>query len=201
MGTDSGRGALSLFSRLEQKQERWEEAINSIDFLHSTAAARRGALSINLLAGLDARLVCCPLNSIARTIVKIGAHKTGVRESTRLVNKPLSSLRMSQYLRVTVSLDIQEARNVSRIRFHLPRAEDPKSYRLISLLHVSFKILEVLIYARVEPIVDPLLPREHAGFRHGRSTADMVTLLTQDIEDSFLAKKGEAVFVDFVERK
>ena len=30
---------------------------------------------------------------------------------------------------------------------------------------------------------------EQAGFRHGRSTIDKVTLLTQDIEESFLAKK------------
>jgi len=72
---------------------------------------------------------------------------------------------------------------------------DPKSYyRPISLLCVPFKILERLIYARVDPVIDPLLP---AGFRHGRSTVDQVTLLIQDIEDSFSAKKKAAsVFVD-----
>jgi len=74
---------------------------------------------------------------------------------------------------------------------------DPKSYRLISLLCVSFKILERLIYARVESIIDPLLPQEQAGLRHGRSAVDQVTLLTQDIEDSFSAKrKSGAVFDD-----
>jgi len=74
---------------------------------------------------------------------------------------------------------------------------DPKSYRPISLLCVPFKILERLIYARVETITDPLLPQEQAGFRHGRSTVDQVTLLTQDIDDSFSAKKkAGAVFVD-----
>jgi len=74
---------------------------------------------------------------------------------------------------------------------------DPKSYRPISLLCVPFKILERLIYARVEPIIDPLLPQEQAGFRHGRSAVDQVTLLTQDIEDRFSAKqKAGAVFVD-----
>ena len=72
---------------------------------------------------------------------------------------------------------------------------DPKSYRPISLLCVSYKIL--LIYARVEPLIDPLLPKEQAGFRRGKSTVDQVVLLTQNIEDSFEAKKkAGAVFID-----
>jgi len=41
-----------------------------------------------------------------------------------------------------------------------------------------------------------MLPHEQAGFRHERSTDDQVTLLNQDIEDSFSAKKAGAVFVD-----
>ena len=43
---------------------------------------------------------------------------------------------------------------------------DPKSYRPISLLCVPFEILERLIYVHVETIIDPLLPRKQAGFRH-----------------------------------
>jgi len=74
---------------------------------------------------------------------------------------------------------------------------DAKSYRPISLLCVPFNIVERLIYARVKTIIDPLLPQEQAGFRHKRSAIDQVTLLTQDIEDSFSAKKkARAVFVD-----
>ena len=73
---------------------------------------------------------------------------------------------------------------------------DPKSYQPISLLYVSYKILESLIYARVEPLINPLLPKEQAGFRRGKSTVDQVVLLTQNIEDSFEAKKkAGAVFV------
>jgi len=65
------------------------------------------------------------------------------------------------------------------------------------MLCVPFKTLERLIYTRVEPIIDPLLPQEQAGFRHGRSTINQVTLLTQDIENSFSAKKkAGAVFID-----
>ena len=73
---------------------------------------------------------------------------------------------------------------------------DPKSYRPISLLCVLFKILERLIYARVDPNIHLLLSCEQAGFWHGRSTVDQATLLTQDIEDSFSAKKkAGTVFV------
>ena len=62
---------------------------------------------------------------------------------------------------------------------------------------MSYKILDRLIYARVEPLIDPLLPKEKAGFRHGKSTVDQVVLLTQNVEDSFEAKKkAGAVFVD-----
>ena len=76
-------------------------------------------------------------------------------------------------------------------------AEDPKSYRPISLICVPYKILERLIHARDERIVDPLLPREQAEFRRERSTVDQTGLLTQNIEDSFEAKKkADAVFVD-----
>ena len=74
---------------------------------------------------------------------------------------------------------------------------DLKSYRPISLLCVSYMIFERLIYARVEPLIDPLLPKEQAGFRRGKSIVDQVVLLTQNIEDSFEAKKkAGAVFVD-----
>ena len=77
---------------------------------------------------------------------------------------------------------------------------DPKSYRPISLLCVPYKILERLIYARVEPLIDPLLPKEQAGFRSGKLTVDQAVLLTQNIEDSFEAKKKynkrSAIFID-----
>ena len=74
---------------------------------------------------------------------------------------------------------------------------DPKSYRPKSLLCVPYKILERLIYALVKPLIDPLLPKQQAGFRRGKSTADQVVLLTQNIEDSFEAKKkAGAVFVN-----
>ena len=75
--------------------------------------------------------------------------------------------------------------------------KNPKSYRPISLLCVPYKIHEMLVDTRVEPIIDPQLPNEQAGFRHRRSTVDQTVLLTQNIEDSFEAKKkAGAGFVD-----
>jgi len=73
----------------------------------------------------------------------------------------------------------------------IPKPEQPlgdsNSYRPISLLCVPFKILEKLIFTHVETIIDPLVPQEQADFRHRRLTEDQVTLLTQDIKDSFSA--------------
>ena len=74
---------------------------------------------------------------------------------------------------------------------------DPKSYQPISLLCVPYKILKRLIYTRVEPLIDPLLPKQQAEFQHRKSTVDQVVLLTQNIEDSFEAeKKASVVFID-----
>ncbi|KAJ3612646.1 hypothetical protein NHX12_020912, partial [Muraenolepis orangiensis] len=59
------------------------------------------------------------------------------------------------------------------------------------------QILERMVHSRIEPVVDSQLPREQAGFRRGRSTADQVTLLCQDIEDSFQNnEKAGVVYLD-----
>ena len=39
-----------------------------------------------------------------------------------------------------------------------------ESYQPTSLLCIPFKILECLIYARIKSTINPLLPREQAGF-------------------------------------
>jgi len=90
---DFDKAALSLLSQLDQKkQERWEEAVNSIDFSHSSRKAWR---TINKLIGRSGRSShFCPIsaNSIALQLVKNAAHKAIYREPTRLVNKELSDL-------------------------------------------------------------------------------------------------------------
>ena len=44
-------------------------------------------------------------------------------------------------------------------------------------------IFERLIYARVEPTINQLVPKEQAEFRRRKSTVDQVVLLTENIED------------------
>jgi len=91
--TASDRAASSLLFRLQQKkQERWEEAVNSIKFSHSSRKAWR---TINKLTGRSGRSSrVCPVsaNSMASQLVKNVAHKTSDRKPTRLVNKQQSDL-------------------------------------------------------------------------------------------------------------
>ena len=93
VGTDSDRADSSLLSPLQQKkQERWEEAVNSIDISHP---CRKTWSTINKLTGRSGRsshLCSVSANSIASQFVKNGAHRTSGRESTRLVKKQLSDL-------------------------------------------------------------------------------------------------------------
>ena len=99
---------------------------------------------------------------------------------------------LSSYLRRLKILKIWKRALVVAIPKPAKPVGNPKSYRPISLLCVPYKILERLIYARVEPLIDPLLPKEQAGFRRGKSTVNKVVLLTQNIED-FLRPKRRPV--------
>ena len=57
--------------------------------------------------------------------------------------------------------------------------------------------MERLLHIRLDPVIDPKLPKDQAGFRCGKSTVDQVTLLTQDIEDTFLrGEKAGVVLLD-----
>ena len=74
---------------------------------------------------------------------------------------------------------------------------DRKRFRSSWLLCIPFKLLERMVHGRTNPIFDPQLPHEQAGFRKGQSIVNQITLLTQDIEDFFEAKEtAGAVLVD-----
>ena len=110
-------------------------------------------------------------------------------------------LRLPHFLHAPTqnSKDLEKSTNIVAIPKPEKPLGDPKRYRPISLLCVSFKIFESFIYPRIDPIINPLLPRKQAEIRYGRSAIDQVTLMAQDIEDSSSdKKKAGAVFVDFI---
>ena len=75
--------------------------------------------------------------------------------------------------------------------------DNPKNYSPISLLCVPFKVLERLLLARLDPIVDPHLPNQQAGFRRGHSAVHQIVKLTNDIVESFEKRhKAGVVLVD-----
>ena len=74
---------------------------------------------------------------------------------------------------------------------------DPKGYQPIPLLCMPYKILEHLIYTHLDPVINPKLSKEQAGFCCGRSTTNQVTILTQDMEDTFqVGKKAAVILLD-----
>ena len=91
--TDSDRAASSLLSWLGQKQEPWEEAVNFIDFSHSSRKAWRTINNLTGRSGPSFRQCIVSVKSIASQLVKNGAHWARHCKSTRLDNKELSNQR------------------------------------------------------------------------------------------------------------
>ena len=75
--------------------------------------------------------------------------------------------------------------------------DDPKNYRPISLLSVAYKVLERMLFQRISPLIEEVLPPEQAGFRSCRNCCDQVLTLTNYIETGFQKKlKTGVAFVD-----
>lgn len=78
-------------------------------------------------------------------------------------------------------------------------AEDAKSYRPISLLLISSKVMEILFIKRLKPIIEDnnLIPKHQFGFRSNHSIIEQVHRIVDKINNSFLSKKYcSAVFLD-----
>ena len=76
-------------------------------------------------------------------------------------------------------------------------ADNPGSNRKISLLCIPSKLYKRLIYNRIKPITESVLPEEQAGFQPNRFTIDQVAVVTEDNEASFNKKlKAGVVPVD-----
>ena len=68
-----------------------------------------------------------------------------------------------------------------------------KSYCPISLFCVLLKLLKCLLITRIESLINPQLSPQQAGFHHGQSTTDQVTLLTDDMEEGFESQQQVGV--------
>ena len=253
-GHESSRAAAALLARLDRKRRnRWSEAVQNIDFSHSSRVAWSTLNNVTGRSRQSPRQCPDSTNAIASQLAKNEKYKGANREISRSILQELSDRwratapdavnisgefsprefvaaphhlkpgkaqgpdsifpellihagpGLKSWLRGLLSSYLRQLKIPKAWRRALVFAilkpskpvEDPQSYRPISLLCVSYKILERLIYNRVEPIVDPSFPKEQARFRHGKSTLDEVILLARTNEDSFEAKKKTgAVFVD-----
>ena len=76
-------------------------------------------------------------------------------------------------------------------------ADNPGSYRPISLLCVPYKLYERLIYNRIKLVIESVLPEGQAGFRPNCCTLDHVVFSIENIEALFSKKLNAGiVFVD-----
>ena len=73
-------------------------------------------------------------------------------------------------------------------------ADNPGSYGPISMPCIPSKLFERLIYNRIKPVIESVLPKEKAGFQTNHCSFNQVFLFTEDIETSF-DKKLEAGIV------
>ena len=92
-GEATNIAASTLLARLDDKRrERWSEAVNTIDFTHTSRLAWN---TLNKLPGRS-RTSCrsCPIsaNCIASQLVKNGVYRTKDHEPARLVAKEVSEL-------------------------------------------------------------------------------------------------------------
>ena len=78
-------------------------------------------------------------------------------------------------------------------------ADDPSSYRPISLTSCLCKVMERILSNRIQWLLECkcLINREQAGFRRGCSTTDHITQLESHIKQDFSKKRSTvAVFLD-----
>ena len=111
-GTDFDRAASFLPSRLKQKDERWQEAVNFIDFSQSTCNAWR---TINKLTGMYGRsspLFPVSANSITSQLVKNGAYRTTGASPPGSSTRTCPTSGRFLNLRVTVSLNPLDRRSL-----------------------------------------------------------------------------------------
>jgi hypothetical protein len=78
----------------------------------------------------------------------------------------------------------------------LPKSQ-PGDFRPITLMNCILKLFEKMLYNRIEPIIDSVLPKEQFGFRKYRSSSDQAAHLIMDLQSTRTKKHAcGIVFVD-----
>ena len=60
----------------------------------------------------------------------------------------------------------------------------------------TYKLFELLLLRRLEPVFDPQLPDKQVGFRHSPCITEQVFKLTYDVEHRFEESKSGIVLTD-----
>src|SRR5699024_11187956 len=82
--------------------------------------------------------------------------------------KWLTSLFNDIFVTARLPPEFKKTKVISILKKEKP-PQEASSYRPISLLSVCYKILERMIYQRISPIIEDILPSEQAGFQPQRS--------------------------------
>lgn len=137
-----------------------------------------GAMKVGTAAGMDGIYTEFLKNSGPRTRTWLSSFYSNIMSSNQLPTA------------------FKKSKIIALLKPHKPE-ELPQSYRPVSLLSVSLKLLERLILNRIGPKIDLEIPQDQAGFRKNRSCTDQVLSLTNFIESGFQKQlKTAAVFVD-----
>ena len=212
----SSREAWSTINKLTGKKNNHQIQIASAQMLLPHASSRTENSSNQIRSLLDESIENLRLNGTrhqwTKTCVVISQQMNYTllsarssqgssrpwQSSTWVIHKPWQKVpRMATQTAVWVSscLHLKKvskiwkfAKSVAVLKPSKP-SDSPSSYRLISFLCTPYKPYERLIYNRLLPIIESVLPKEQAGFRPKRCTLDQVALLTEDIEISFNKKQ------------
>ena len=176
-GDDSSLTATALLAKLDRKRRnRWSEAVRSIDFSHFSLKAWS---ILNKLIGRSRHSpVHCPVSAdaIASQLVRNGKYEAVDHKSSRLVYQEVSDLwRATTPDAVNISDNFSQREFTAALQHLKPgKAPGPDSICPELILHAGAALKSCLNH-----------------------TIDQVVLLTQNIEDSFEAKKkAGAVFID-----
>ncbi|EFA11873.1 putative RNA-directed DNA polymerase from transposon BS-like Protein [Tribolium castaneum] len=109
--------------------------------------------------------------------------------------KWLTSLFNNRFISARLPLEFKKTKAIAILK-NGKRPQEASSYRPISLQSVCYKIWE-MIYLRISPLIEDILPSEQSRFRPQRSCCDQILAFTSNIESGFEKRlKSDVVLLD-----